>query len=148
MKVKLNLHFRRFNGPKEDEDSGYYSAIDDRKACRIDVNLDDEPFEQTLTVYHEITHFIFDMLSQYEIDNAKQKVNKRDRKLKDEWRVYNDKSRKRRQDQQYKEEVICAKVEAAVRKVLQKEIPKSFIDKFFTNKKKERIMTTKKRRRK
>lgn len=148
MKIKINLHFRRFNGPKEDEDSGYFTSIDGNKSCRIDVNLDDEPFEQTLTVYHEVTHFILDLLSQYEIDNDKQKVNKRDRKLKDDWRAYNETTRKRRADHQYKEEVICGKVEAAVRKVLEKEMPKSFIDRFFTNKKKDRIMNTKKRRRK
>lgn len=146
MKVKLNLYFRRFNGPKEDEDSGYYSAIDNRKTCRIDVNLDDSPFEQVLTIYHEITHFLFDMFSQYEIDNAKQQVTKRDRKLKDDWRIYNDQARKGRKDRQYKEEIICGKVESAVRKVLHKNIPKSFLKRFFTNKKKQRIMNTKKKK--
>lgn len=146
MKVKLNIYFRRFNGPKEDEDSGYYSAIDGKKTCRIDVNLDDEPFEQALTIYHEVTHFLFDMFTQYELDNAKQQVTKRDRKLKDEWRIYNDKTRRTRKDRQYKEEIICGKVEKAVKAVLQKQIPKKFLEKLFTNKKKQRIMSNKKRR--
>lgn len=148
MKVKLNLYFRRFNGPKEDEDSGYYSAIDSKKVCRIDVNLDDEPFEQALTIYHEITHFLFDMYTQHEIDNAAQKVNKRDKTLKEDWRVYNDKVRKSRKDKQYKEELICGQVEKAVKTVLQKQIPKAFFDRLFTNKKKQRIIPNKKKRRK
>lgn len=146
MKVKLNLYFRRFNGPKEDEDSGYYSAIDGRKSCRIDVNLDDPPFEQCMTIYHEVTHFVFDLFTQYQIDNAKQKVIKRDQTLRNKWRIYN--NSKGHKHQQYKEELVCCKVEKVVRAVLQKRIPKVFFKELFTNKKKVRIMNTKRRRNK
>ena len=136
MQIKLNLFFRRFNSD-ESADSGYCSAIDGKKSCRIDINLNDPPFEQVLTIYHEITHFVFDLFTQYQIDNDKQKVIKRDNTLRDKWRIYNNKTKKNK-NCQYKEELICCKVERVVRTVLQKQIPKTFLKELFTNKKLKR----------
>lgn len=145
MLFKINVHFRRFNGPREDEDSGYYNSYDGKRTCRIDVNLDDDPFEQALTIFHEVTHMVFDLFCQYEMDNDKQQVNKRDHKLHNLWRVYNKKIEKRRKDGQSREELICCWVEDAVRVVLLKKIPKKFLEKLFTSKKKKGIIHRRKR---
>lgn len=146
MKFKVNLNFRKFLVPKEEEDSGYYNPFDYRRRSKIDVRSDDEPFEQMLTIYHEVTHLVFDLFTQYEMDNRRSKIVKRSPKLRNDWRVYNEKSEKKRKDELSKEEIICAKIEEAVKNVLMKELPKRFAKQMFTNKKKVRII--KKRRKK
>lgn len=145
MRFTINVHFRRFDGPRENEDSGYYNQITNRKTGRIDVNLEDDPFEQALTIFHEVTHMIFDLFSQYEFDNEKQTVVKRDQELKNSWRIYNKKIEKCRRDKQSREELICCKLEEAIRLVLLREIPKKFLKKFFTKGEKRSIIENSRR---
>jgi hypothetical protein len=147
MKFRVSLNFRKFN-EKEDEDSGYYNSFDSKRHSKIDVRSDDESVEQMLTIYHEVTHMVLDLFTQYEMDDrVKAKVIKRSPRLRNDWRIYNEKSEKKRKDGLSKEEIICAKVEQAVRAVLEKEIPKRFQKQLFTNKKKTRIIDREKKKR-
>ncbi len=136
MKIRIDITFRKFDGYEERGDSGYYDPLNSRKRASIDIDVKDNPFEQILTVYHEVTHAIFDFLLHYSIDDKKRKVWKRTPKevkeLKEKWKttyvpiIYKGKKRKME-----KEEQICQTLEHAVKRVLLKKIPAYFFGKFF-----------------
>ena len=136
MKFIINFHVRRFKR-KENVDSGYYRPIKRRlhkKIGRVDINLADDPLEQALTIFHEITHLVFDCFAQYETDYNSKRVKKRPKRIKVEWRDYNEKMEKRRKDETSREELICCKVESAVRRIFIRFIPKRFKKSLFTKK--------------
>ena len=136
MKFVINFHVRRFKR-KENDDSGYYRPIKhkkNQKVGRIDINLADDPLEQALTIFHEVTHLVFDIFAQYETDYKSKRLKKRPRRIKTEWRYYNEKMEKRRKDEISREEFICCKVEAAVRRIFIRFIPKKFKKSLFTKK--------------
>ena len=136
MKIRIDISFRKFDGYEERGDSGYYDPLNSRKRASIDIDIKDTPFEQILTLYHEITHAVFDFLLHYKLDNKKRRVKKRTLKevkaLKEKWKTiyvpitYNGKKRKME-----KEEQICQKLEYAIKRVFLKKIPSYFFDKFF-----------------
>lgn len=123
MKLRWNLVFRRFNNYDERRDSGYYTDLNEKRHAKIDVNTSDHAFEQVLTIYHEITHAVFDLLTQYKFERKKKRYSKRDSSTRANW--------KKLDNSAGKEEQICIKVEAAVSKVLKKEIPKEYWHLFF-----------------
>lgn len=131
MKFQIHFSIRKFEKGEEDGDSGYYDDLNVNKTGKIDVNIEDDAFEQILTIYHEITHFIFDYISQYKLDTEQQKVFQRDDSLKKDWRKFNAQSEDNRKDGKSVEERICCKVERAVAPILRKHIPKDFFKRFF-----------------
>lgn len=136
MKFVINFHVRRFKR-RENEDSGYYRPIrhiKNKKVGRIDINLADDPLEQALTIFHEVTHMVFDCFAQYETDYKSKQVKKRPKRIKTDWRYYNEQMEKRRKDETSREELICCKIELAVRKIFLKYIPARFKKSLFTKK--------------
>jgi hypothetical protein len=132
--LKFQLHFtiRKFEKEdNEDKDSGYYDDLNHKTHGKIDINIDDNAFEQILTIYHEITHFIFDFICQYKLDTEHKKYIKCDNTLKKEWRKHNAEMEDRRKDQKGVEELICSRIEKAIAPIFRKHIPKSFFKKFF-----------------
>ena len=88
MKIRLNIFIRKFS-KKEQFDSGYYRPIRHRKnkkVGRIDINLADDPLEQALTIFHEVTHLVFDCFAQYETDYKSKRIKKPNRPH-DRWRA-------------------------------------------------------------
>lgn len=132
MKFRLDFTIRKFEKDEdEDKDSGYYNDLSAKKSGKIDINIDDDAFEQILTIYHEITHFVFDFICQYKLDKENKKYVQSTDTLKKEWRKHNAQMEERRKDQRGIEEIICSKVERAVAPILRKYIPKEFFKKFF-----------------
>lgn len=123
MRLRWNLVFRKFNNYDERRDSGYYTDLSDKRYAKIDVNTSDNAFEQILTVYHEVTHAVFDLLTQYKFEKKKKRYSKRDGTIRKDW--------KKLDNSNGREEQICIKVEAAVARVLRKEIPKEYWHLFF-----------------
>jgi hypothetical protein len=123
VKIKLKLNLRQFNDVDERRDSGYYNGLSPRKNATIEVNSNDDYFEQVQTLYHEMTHMVLDLVMQYKYDEKKRKFSKRTTELKESW--------KKHEGSDDLEEQICRKVEAAVQKVLKEELPKEFFKKMF-----------------
>lgn len=136
MKIRIDINFRRFDGYEERGDSGYYDPLGSNKKASIDIDIKDDPLEQIMTIYHEITHAVFDFLTSYKLDQRKRKVRKltdNERKsLKKKWKTtyvpitYKGKKRKIE-----KEEQICQIVEHSIKKIFLRKIPSYFIKKFF-----------------
>lgn len=132
MKFRLDFTIRKFEkDDDEHKDSGYYDDLNSQKSGKIDINIDDDVFEQVLTIYHELTHFIFDFLCQYKLDTDTKKHIQCDGELKKEWRKHNADMEERRKDQKGTEEIVCGLVERAVAPILRKHIPKKFFKRFF-----------------
>jgi hypothetical protein len=98
--------------------------LNEKRYAKIDVNTSDSAFEQILTIYHEVTHAVFDLLTRYKFEKKKKRYAKRDYSTRIDW--------KKLDNLGGKEEQICVKVENAVAKVLKKEIPKKYWPIFFT----------------
>lgn len=136
MKIRLNIRFRQFDGYEERGDSGYYDPLNKRKTATIDIDLKDNPLEQMLTLYHEVTHAVFDLILRYEFDHKKRRIRKRSKRQYDELRaqwktlyvpiIFKGKRRKLE-----KEEHICQTIEHAIKKIFLKRIPTYFREKFF-----------------
>jgi len=120
MQVRLRVKFRPFNKNDERRDSGYYSGLDHENRASIDVNTNDDLFEQILTYYHEFTHNVIDLLFRR---LRKRGVFEKEFALRDEWNKYIKKTDK--------EEELCRKVEKAVKKILKDDLPEKFFDAFF-----------------
>lgn len=131
MKFQIHFTIRKFDKDEEKKDSGYYDDLNSEKHGKIDINIEDDVFEQILTIYHEMTHCIFDLLSQYKLDAENNRMLKRDDELKKDWRKFNATQEDKRKDGASIEERICCKIEKAVAPILKRHIPKDFFKKFF-----------------
>lgn len=127
MKLKLTIVFRPFNSADERRDAGYFNGLSKKRNGVIEINTNDDYFEQMLTLYHEMTHMMLELICQYE--RKHKKFNRRDNKLKEEWKKF--------EGPTDLEEALCIKVEDAVKPVLLSNIPKIFFNKFFKEAKKK-----------
>jgi len=127
MLIRLLIKFRKFNKHSERKDSGYFSGLDGKNKATIDVNKADDFLEQILTYFHELTHGMFDILFRYKRRKKKETDLEKEITLRDKWSKYISKTNK--------EEKICQEVEKAVKKVLKREIPKTFYKEFFEEEK-------------
>jgi len=127
MQIKWTINFRKFTSPEERRDSGYYHNLDKNKKGIIDVNAGDTSIEQIMTLYHEVTHAIFDILVSYKFNKKRKRMFRRNPKLKEAWRTHNEKANK--------EEIICRKVERAIKRVFAKELSPEFWNEFFKDEK-------------
>lgn len=131
MKFQIHFTIRKFDKDEEKNDSGYYGDLNEKSNGKIDINVEDDAFEQILTIYHEITHFVFDFISQYKLDDKNHRILKRNDTVKKDWRKLNTEQEAKRKDGAGIEELICCKVERAISPILRKSIPKQFFKKFF-----------------
>jgi hypothetical protein len=144
MKIKLNINFRKFNDHDERRDSGYCSGLDEKNSCDIDVNRNDPEFEQVLTIYHEVTHAVIDILLKYGLDRKHKRIIKKSRELKKLWEDLNNKTESK--SGVSIEEKLCRKIEEAIEEIFKEVIPESFKGKliqFDDKKKKQRKRTSK-----
>ena len=95
MRYRLIFKIRRFDEPKDKPNSGYYDCLNYNKTGKVDINLDDPPFEQMMTIFHEVAHHVFDFFSRYKVDRDTRKIVKRDGDLRDDWIGYNEKVEKK-----------------------------------------------------
>lgn len=130
MRFQIHFTIRKFD-KDESKDSGYYDDLNVNSTGKIDINIEDDAFEQVLTIYHEMTHFIFDYISQYKLDEKNKRILRRDSELKKDWRKFNAEQEDNRKDGASIEERICCKVERAIAPILRKHIPKQFFKRFF-----------------
>jgi hypothetical protein len=124
MKLTFIINFRPFNDSEERRDAGYYNGLNKNGKALIEINSNDPLLEQILTLFHEITHAIFDFLVLYQ-KSGKKWVRRAedDRDLKTEWKQY--------EGTTDKEEEICMAVEENVKATLLKLITPEFITKLF-----------------
>jgi hypothetical protein len=144
MKIRLTLNFRKFNDHDERRDSGYYEGLDEKKRGLIEINRNDDEFEQILTVYHEITHAIVELLLKFGIDKNNQHIIKKPKDVKMLWDELNDKAESKNGISI--EERLCRKVEKVVEKVFDDIIPSELRNKMLVRhskkkRKKKRICT-------
>lgn len=123
MKFTIVINFRSF-GPEERRDAGYFNGFSSKNRATIDVNSSDPFFEQILTLFHEVTHAIFDLATGYEKKGKRWK--KRPADVREEWRLHESPSEL--------EEQTCIKVEEAVKNTLENSIVSAFFTKLFGGK--------------
>ncbi len=134
MRTKLTIHYRPFTSHSERRDAGYYSDLKPSKTAKMEIDICEPSVEQILTMYHEFTHHIFDLLCQYEFQPSNKRIVQRNdgEKLKEDWKKEIGTWQKNNKvTQEIKEEIICTKVERAVKRILKKELPPEFKKKFF-----------------
>lgn len=134
MRTKLTIHYRSFNKHKERQDAGYYSDLKINKTAKIEIAIGEPAVEQVLTMYHEFTHHVFDLLTQYEFQPQNNKVVKRadGDELREKWKSTEGTWRKKGKIKKDPvEEIICTKIEKAVKRIFKKELPLEFKKKFF-----------------
>ncbi len=133
MRYQLVFKLRRFDGPKDCKNSGYYDPLNYNKTGKIDINLDDPLFEQVMTIFHEVCHHVLDLFAKYKVDKENRKIINRNDSLKEDWIDYNTKVEKKRKDRVSREEQICMKVERAAGKAIKETMPKQFFKRFFNH---------------
>lgn len=139
MRTKLVIHYRPFTSHSERRDAGYYTDIKPtNKTAKIEVDVCEPSVEQILTLYHEFTHHIFDLLCQYEFQPTQKRIVMRNDndELKESWKAeFGTWQKNNKVTKEQKEEIICTKVERAVKRILKKELPPEFKRKFFPDSK-------------
>lgn len=138
MKIQLNIHYRPFTSHEERKDAGYYTDLNNKRKATIEVDNGEPVLEQVLTVFHEQTHHLFDFLCQYEPHPETKKIQKRSNReaLKEQWKKeVRTVQRRNKTKEELLEEIICIKIERAVKRILKKEIPADFKEKFFPDRK-------------
>lgn len=124
MKLTFIIKFRPFNESEERRDAGYYNGLGKNGKALIEINSNDPLIEQILTLFHEITHAIFDFLVLYQ-KSGKRWVRRAedDKTLKTEWKQF--------EGTTDKEEEICMAVEEGIKTTFLKHLTPEFITKFF-----------------
>ncbi len=138
MRTRVDIHFRPFTSHSERKDAGYYTDLNKDRKAKIEVASGELTLEQIMTVYHEVTHYVFDLLCQYEFRPEDRKLVKRvdGVELKEEWKQeVATVQRKNKIREELVEEIICTKIERAVKRALKKDLPPNFKKKFFPDSK-------------
>ena len=138
MKVTYQITFRHFNDKDEKNDSGYYDGLSSKRKAQISVNRGDDTLEQVLTVYHEITHALLELVLLYKLDPKNKSIKAQRPELKEAW----DKHEAPTEE----EEKICRAIEAQVKKILRKKIPTDLYTQMFEQSKRFVLPKNKKKR--
>ena len=123
MKVTYQVTFRHFNDKDEKDDSGYYDGLDIKRKAKISVNRKDDTLEQVLTVYHEITHALLELVLLYKLDPKNKSIKAQAPALKAAWDAFDAGDEV--------EEKICRAIEAQVKKILRQKIPTTLYTQMF-----------------
>jgi len=123
MQFTYKVNFRKFNSHSERRDSGTYNGLNEQRKANINIKNTDNALEQILTFFHEATHSIIDLLFEYDLRKKGITQQRKKSTKRDEWEKLNKKVEI--------EEKICKKVEKAVKRILQKDLPPEVFDHFF-----------------
>jgi len=124
VKLTFIVNFRPFNDAEERQDAGYYNGLSKHGKALIEINSNDPLLEQILTLFHEMTHAIFDFLVLYR-KSGKRWVRRddKDRELKTDWKQFEGATNK--------EEEICMAIEESVKTTLLQKLTPAFVTKLF-----------------